>query len=340
MTTQPASYASERLPDRYIRDVTRRLPEDQRADISAELGASIADRVESMRRERPGTSLAQAEYAALVELGDPVRLAAAYSGRVAQLIGPEVYPVYVRVLRAMLWVAVPPAVTLTTLADISRGESTGALVGGAVWMALTVVVQIVFWITVVFALVERGGESRDLQGSVAAWTPDHLPDSLGESRGSLMDMAANLTWFGFLGAAIVWQQLSSPVTAGGERMPLLDPHLWSTWLPVVLVTVIVSMAFEVVRCRAGGWSRTLAAVNVVVGALFTAPLVYLAVAERLFNPAMLAAVDDDGAFSGGSSWILAFLLLLVWVWNSVEGWRKARSEQSRIPSVGAPVTNH
>lgn len=79
-----------------MRAATRRLPEDQRLDIGEELRASIGDRVDTMREERPGLTEEQSEYAALEELGDPDRMAAGHTGHRLEPIGPEICCAYLR----------------------------------------------------------------------------------------------------------------------------------------------------------------------------------------------------------------------------------------------------
>ncbi len=65
----------------------RTVPEKQRADLSAELRASIADQIDA--RVESGESRDAAERAVLIELGDPDALAAGYTDRPLHLIGPH-----------------------------------------------------------------------------------------------------------------------------------------------------------------------------------------------------------------------------------------------------------
>ena len=88
---------------------------------------------------------------------------------------------------------------------------------------------------------------------------------------------------------------------------------------------------EVVKYRTGGWSRRLAIINVVLGVLSAASIVYRG--DLLGLPRVPAM--PRGRRPTLNPIVAA---LGIWVWNSVDGWRKARSEQSQIPSAGAPVT--
>ena len=166
------------LTDRYVHAATRSLPEDQRADVADELRGSIGDRVEALIHEQPGMDVYDAEYVAVEELGDPDRLSAGYSGKRLQLIGPELYPSYVRVLKSVLVVSVPSVTLVVAVVGALAGESVGGVIGGAAWMAFTVAVQICFWITLAFALTERGKTSEDLQSSSVSYTHLTLPTIL------------------------------------------------------------------------------------------------------------------------------------------------------------------
>ena len=92
------------LVDRYLKAVAKALPEAQREDIIRELSEDIRSEMEDKQSEL-GRPLTEAEQeAVLKQRGNPLLLAARYhqdDRRVAfgrQLIGPVLYPFYVKVL--------------------------------------------------------------------------------------------------------------------------------------------------------------------------------------------------------------------------------------------------
>ena len=89
------------LTDRYVTATVRDLDDDQRAEVERELRTTIEDMIDG-RLEAGAPSRPEAERAVLAELGDPVRLAAGYSGRPLYLIGPRVYPQWRRVMTVLL----------------------------------------------------------------------------------------------------------------------------------------------------------------------------------------------------------------------------------------------
>jgi hypothetical protein len=90
--------------DRYVKAVAKALPEEQREDISNELTEDIRSEIEDREREL-GRELTEAEQEVLLkQRGNPLVLAARYRqdhrsvafGR--QIIGPVLYPFYIKVL--------------------------------------------------------------------------------------------------------------------------------------------------------------------------------------------------------------------------------------------------
>lgn len=212
MPTSPVPARSgSSLTERYVYAVTRRLPEDQRTDVGEELRGTIADRIDSLAAERPDADSTANERLALEELGDPDRLAASYTGYRLHLIGPELYPAWKRLLKALLAVAVPSVTIVVAVIDAFSGEPFGEVLGGALALAVNLAIEITFWVTLVFAIVERAADGgAHLSSSLSVgWDVDQLPD-LPKQRGSLSDLIAGLVWLGLIGLAIVWQQ--GPVT--------------------------------------------------------------------------------------------------------------------------------
>lgn len=310
------------LVERYVEAATRRLPEDQRAEVADELRTTLADRIEALADEQPDLSADAAERLAVEELGDPDRLAASYSGSSHVLIGPDLYATYVRVLRSLLISVVP--ILLAVLAVISAidGDNVGAVIGTTAWTGFSVAVQIAFWVTLCFALVERGvGGDQVRQGVSSPWTPEQLP-RVASGKARLGECFATVAWLGFLAGALVWQHVQSPLDdPAGARVPVLDPELWSFWLPLVLVLIAGEIAFEILKYRTGQFNPL---ATLAIGAVFTLPLAYLAFSERLLNPAATAEIQRgwEGFDPDVVHVVVGLTLVGIWIWDSVEAWGK------------------
>ena len=106
------------LTDRYVAAAMRTVPEQQRADLAAELRASIDDQIDA--RVEQGEERDAAERSVLTELGDPDVLAAGYTGRRLYLIGPKLYLVWWRLLKLLLSIVLPFAVAAVALGVLLR----------------------------------------------------------------------------------------------------------------------------------------------------------------------------------------------------------------------------
>jgi hypothetical protein len=274
---------SASLTDRYVHAVTRQLPTDQRAEIELELRSTLADMAE-----------ASSEHDALVQLGDPAVLAANYrwGGRV--LIGAALYPDYIRQLRLWLTIVVPIVAAVATLGaaladDVTVGSIITSVLGGAATAAL----QVCFWVTLVFAAIERFGPDG-LTDTSEAWQPEDLPDVPAEPQVGLGDTAAEVVLTIVLIAVLFAQRSWSPIEgADGESVPVLDPDLWSGPAWLVIGLLLAGLAFAVAAHLRGRWSWPLAIATTAVDLALLALVAWAAFGERLVNPDFLVAMSDE-----------------------------------------------
>jgi len=113
------------LIERYVHQVGRYLSGKERDEIQAELRSQIQDQLEDRYEGAP----TQADVAAVLkELGDPRHMAASYGGE-QYLVGPDLYPVMMMVLRRG-WVIVPPVAILVRLLAVLFGDESSNLIGG------------------------------------------------------------------------------------------------------------------------------------------------------------------------------------------------------------------
>lgn len=306
------------LTDRYVAATLRTIPEDRRSDIEQELRASIADAVDA--KIASGTDPEAAETAVLTDLGDPDRLAADLAGRPLYLIGPELYLDWWRLLTSLLWIApIPGLVTLT--AALVGGDAVGSSIFSGLWTTAVVALQIAFWTTLVFALLERDRRTRR-KNLTGPWTVDRLPAVRQHRDVSLGETVSSLATLVLLVAAVFVQRSHSWYrTPDGDPVTVLDPDLWPVWVGGLLVIVAADVVIEVVKYARGRWTVGLAAANTVTALAFAVPAAWLAAEGRLVNPAFLDASGGDDV-----TWLLPVLVLVIVgiaVWDVVDGWVKA-----------------
>ena len=319
------------LTDRYVFTVLRRVPESLHADLEKELRSSIADLIDG--HVDSGASILEAEDSALRELGDPDRFAASLANRPQYLIGPEIYPSWLRLLKWMLAVITPLAAVVHALILVALGEGLVDIIAGSIGLAIEVALQVAFWVTVVFVILERTGNSRHVNGQ-ANWTPDQLPDYAHDRR-TIGDLAGELVWIGILAALLLGQQYWSLSVLEGERVPVLAPAEWTFWWPYMLVMLALDAVIAVWVWRRGGWGWLAAGANAVLGLAVTIPLVWLIVTERFWNPEFfesLGLVATEFAAADVNVGVAAAIVLAVFVWDAAQGFIKAKRAQAGVPS--------
>src|SRR5699024_6768415 len=219
------------LAERYIAATVKSLPPAVQDDVRAELTASITDAIDA--RTQQGEDPATAERAVLTELGDPAVLAAAYTDRPLHLIGPRYFLTWWRLLKLLLTIVPAVAIAGVALAQLIAQEPIGAVIGESIAAGISAVVDVFFWVTLVFAIVERSGADAGVP-----WDVEQLPDLQSAGVGRVDAIASVI--FGILAVAVIlWDQLWGFVRIDSESLPILHPQLWPWWL-LGLITLIVA----------------------------------------------------------------------------------------------------
>ncbi|MFU8853447.1 permease prefix domain 1-containing protein [Micromonospora sp. SL1-18] len=269
------------LTDRYVAATLRAVPAQRRTEIATELRASIEDMIDG--RSDAGQDRGSAEREVLTELGNPEQLAARYTDRRLQLIGPRYFLVWWRLLRTLLTfipaiVGVAAGVVKATI----DGEP-GAAIGAGVVGAMQTAVQIAFWVTLVFAVLERTNTPLNLP----EWSVDQLPEAPKERQVTLVDTCATIVFLVLAIAFLPWQHFQSWVSSDGRRLPMIDPALWTSWLPLLAAVLVASIGLEIAKYRARRWTWPLVAVKTVLDLAFAVPLAWLLLTDRLLNPELV-----------------------------------------------------
>lgn len=242
------------LIERYVHEVGRYVPQKEREEIKAELRSQIHDQLED-RYEGAPTADNVAEV--LKELGDPRRMATSYGGE-QYLVGPDLYPFMMSVLRRG-WVIVPPIVVLVNvIVALFGGEAvefpsllvrTFLNVMQALWIFSAVVV-------VIFAILQHSGEDLDeITGRSKVFDPKDLPEiddpagidryeaSFGVAIGTFFTIV--LLYYLRVGGLTLRFDLSDP----GEVLAV--PVMW---LVVLILAILGQVAMNLLALRRNRWT--------------------------------------------------------------------------------------
>ncbi|MGK4579539.1 permease prefix domain 1-containing protein [Kitasatospora sp. HPMI-4] len=325
------------LTDRYIAATVRRVPDKQRREIEQELRAAIADDVEA--RIRRGEAPADAEYAALCELGDPDRLAARYAHPAVALIGPDTYPEYLHALRGACKNVLPFVYIVLALIHRAHGENAWAALLRPIGSTMTVAVYLAVCVTVVFVIADRARGTRPEAGLATAlrtpdWTPDRLPAAEQPRPATRNRLVTGILKAAALVAALFAQRVLSPVTTpAGVHVPLINPSLWGFWIPYLITVLTLTALLNAAGLRMRRSSPATAVAGAALTLAATAPLAWLFWQARVLNPAL---ADSAGALArltapgNWIAWLAVLTLTLATAGALAEAWRTLHRDRVAV----------
>lgn len=267
------------LVERYIHQVGRYLPRKERSEIEAELRSLIQDQLDDRFKENPSEN----EVATLLaELGDPRHMAMSYAGE-QYLIGPELYPTMMMVLRHG-WLLVPTIVLFLNIFGTLIESDTATIVNlfiNPVLGALQATFTFTAIVILIFTILQHSGMTFPKSG--ATFDPSELPQIDDPSNVDRVEVA-----FGVALGTFVCLLFLYFLSVGGLtlRFNLSDPGkvinappLWMLMLIIVVMGQIIMNLIALGRKRwnAGLWLGQTALE--IVGAV----CMYFAVTKPLFE---------------------------------------------------------
>lgn len=290
------------LMERYLYDVTRRLPEKQKKDIEKELRTLIEDMAEE-RRER-GEEPEGIMEKVLEELGAPAKLAAKYRGEGEHLIGGEYYALYCQILKIVL-LCVGAGMALSALVSVivtATTESMDGFIrsvqGGMIDLGTipTALVQAFGWVTLVFFFMERN--QVKIQKTKEPWKVSGLPQipykkaviSRGDSIVGIVFGVVFLVIF-----ICVPEYLGFWIKNGNGEMisvPLFNMHIWNRLLPLLVLSFGLGIVDDLVKLIVGQYNLLVMGVSIVCTISSLAVTCYLFKGTVLFNPNFMQEISS------------------------------------------------
>ena len=257
------------LVDRYLGAVKDNLPRAQRDDIIEELEDSLRSRMEDEAAAK-GRPLTEAEEAAIIKsFGNPMAVAARYRGDDRsvtfgrRLIGPELFPTYLKVL------TVNVVVTLIIGAVVLIAGGTIASTFPGILVPLLIQFGVV---TGIFMAIDRryvlnpdAWDPRTVSSigsNVDVTTLDGLADQLiGPTAGKVVKVTTSVVEFAFIAIALtVWLAVGLPESIGFVAP---GPGWADVWIAATVLFVI-SFITPLVTLVRPTWTRFRTAAHAVV----------------------------------------------------------------------------
>lgn len=328
------------LIDSYIHEVTRRLPQKSREDIGLELKSTIEDMLPLEYTEKDVKQVLQ-------QLGNPVSLASSYNDRPMHLIGPKYFDLYVSFLKMIVPIAAVIAfisVAAIQIIEFEQGDTvltTGLnILTQSIWNIVSIFIQVFFWLTLIFAIVERIDGIKDNQPrtmSLNEWTPDDLknipfiPKKRAISKrhvfGSLLWTAIWGTFYFYASHLVgVYEKTDDGLTF---IMPSLNQTILNSYWPLIVLVIGMEIGLALYQLFKGQWTKKVAIFNVLREVIGVVTLIIVIINPNLFNHEFLtylANIFDISSEKVRQFIVMAIMLVpLFSIWNCVDGFRKANS---------------
>jgi len=328
----------------YIQEVARRLPEKMRKDISLELRSTVLDMLPDEFSENDVKQ-------ALESLGNPAVLASRYRDRPMHLIGPKFYDMYVTMLKLVGSIVAIVTFILFFIAqsafifgsDASFLVIASTVLGEAIWMILGVIIQVFFWVSLVFIILERTVGSSDdipLSPSGKEWTPKDLeliPYIPLKREIKRVEVLFGLFWTILL--PILYFNSSSIIgiyeqgNSGLEFIvPIFNQETLISYLAIVIILIVLELFRVAYMAMNRQWTFKLAVSNALIHLVGFVILIVIARNPNLihseFAPYMASLVDKplDTVIMTMNwiKWATVATIIVTSIVDAYNGFRKAR----------------
>ncbi|MFJ7993421.1 HAAS signaling domain-containing protein [Peribacillus frigoritolerans] len=325
------------LIELYIQEVTRRLPEKNRADIALELQSTIEDML-------PEDHTEQDVKAVLLKLGDPVTLASGYRDRPMHLIGPRYYDVYINLLKMILPIAA--VISLIALVGDNPFRDTGntvmeavlKIIGKGISGIISTGIQVFFWLTLSFAILERLDTSKDqspLTKDLKPWTPENLKDIPNISKKKavpMIEVFASLLGLSVFAALYfnAGNLLGVYEKRNGSLIfvtPSFNQDVLNSYWLLVSCVIIIGVLLAIYKLFLGRWTLKLALFHAIYQLLYTLAFIIIISNSDLLNPEFLAyqrtlfSIDE---WKSSIYWGLILISIIIAAYDTYQGFRKAK----------------
>ena len=325
------------LIELYIQEVIRRLPEKNRADIALELQSTIEDML-------PEDHTEQDVKAVLLKLGDPVTLASGYRDRPMHLIGPRYYDVYISLLKMILPIAA--VISLIALVGDNPFRETGItvmeailkIIGKGISGIISTGIQVFFWLTLSFAILERLDTSKDqspVTKDLKPWTPENLKDIPNISKIKavpMIEVFASL--LGLSVFAALYFNAANLLGVYEKRngslifvTPSFNQDVLNSYWLLVSCVIIMGALLAIYKLFLGRWTLKLAFFHAIYQLLYTLTFIIIISNPDLLNPEFLAyqrtlfSIDE---WKSSIYWGLILISIIFAAYDTYQGFRKAK----------------
>lgn len=326
---------STNLIDTYVSEIAHRLPRKTRSDIEAEIRSILQDMLEE-RSQKTGNPISdEMTIEVLKAYGSPDKVAATYLGE-RYLIGPQLYPIFLLVLRIVL-------IVVGVLAAISLGIALSQTIGNpqnafvttvrAIGNLVTSIIIALGNIVVIFAIIEWGLFRAGGKLAVNAmpkekdWDPRSLhklflPNQIrmGDSIVEIVGCFAAIIIFNFYPQIISFTPTLNGVFEAGTLssvtfVPLLSQAFFY-YVPFLSLVWTLTIILDIILLRMGHWNPAtritsigLKVLGIIIAAVMLAGPSLLAITVETLT----SSLGNAGAAQILMFFISQFVPLVLWL---------------------------
>lgn len=263
--------------ERYIYDVTRRLPQEMQEDVKNELSSNIYDMLPNDPSEDDIDKV-------LHEIGSPRVIANNYKESKNYVISPLYYDDYIRVLKLVLIIVGAIAIVFGAIDSIihvnepSIFESIGYIVGRIIGDFISALIQVFFFVTVIFWIIDH----KEIKFQKSEWKLKDLPD-LPEPKTT--KISKTNTMIGLVFHAIFstifivfllkYVPLSGWYEDGILIAPFFNENITNQFIVFFIISAIIGVVVHLFQLYEGQWKLKVAIcytagsiISVTIGLLF------------------------------------------------------------------------
>ncbi|MCL2474929.1 MAG: hypothetical protein FWF37_02195 [Chloroflexi bacterium] len=345
------------LIQRYIYDVIRRLPNEERTQIHDELYWQIQDML-------PSNASIEDINIVLNNMGSPAKLAEKYRAHSRYMISPAIYDTHNKTLwtvTLVLSIVIAFLVLAFKLFDVST-DPTFMNILGAILLSLLLGSILGFFIsftivTISFYIYENSNKNHQSK----KWTTADLP-AIQEVKGYSFTKSSRmrglivtiiLGGLTFLFVASLYQYVGW-YENGQNIYPLFDSQVMHTYLPLVLLIAGIAVTLACLKFLATKWNRWLVFVNFVYHILLMIVTLSFINQPNTFSTAFkeqMAQNFNINMFDMLSYWdrgifivsvifvLLAIISVAVNIWQYMQNQRQALMQEFCIKNKFNPVND-
>ncbi len=316
-----------KLIDKYVYNVIKRLPVKDRVEVEKELRANIEDMLcDDYSKENIEK--------VILELGDPRKLAVSYMPSRKPFIASEYLYDYLNVLKIVLMIVgiVVPIIAIMnnifSMGEKDLLELYKATASDAVGSTVTSLYAAFTWVTLVFYFIGKVNKNE-------VFKLEQLTDVPAKKKGNRISIAETVVEMVFslifTTIIIVQPNILMFIRVSSDKIsnvPLFIADNLVKFIPFIIALYLLELALSIVKLVVGRWTNIVAAINAFVKVISNATTVFILVFGNIFNPAIITSLEELIGRSIDIKWgqfsqVVVLIFVIITVVDVISAFAKA-----------------